>query len=380
MKGKVRTTTPRATYRSVKNLFPSTGAMGRLVLRNKTPVSTGSRLSLGSRTPSSTITRRPSGGGPSGGPQFNGTFKRVQWVKGRKTAAKRRWGKFVSKVRTATNSDVNKAHFLVHRTVRIESLINRCGWSEITYNTNIDLREARRNCIFNTGALAQPYDLEKLRVLNVVVDIAITNPTNVCTYVDMWEVVPKGPQQGTAGLTPLTWLTEIENNYDNSSQGASNSAFAGTVGQVGASFYHLPAFWQKWVALKRTRMLLQPGECSTRQIRMPRDWVWNPQSSTLNGVESTLTTYNKMTRFIVFQIWGQPINSQATKTDIAYSATALNIAYHVDYTIAQVPQFRQSATTNAVPSNVWVRQALPTITDGQVVDMLNSTIEAVARA
>jgi hypothetical protein len=329
----------------------------------------------------------------------NGHFSKVQYRKppvNRKKTKLRR--KFYKRVMRVINANTEKAHYIVQRTKRISTNLNLTSFDEIEFNTNIDFDNARKYCEKN-NTTNSPMDKEKLHIRSMVLDLFLTNPTNICTYVDVYEITPKYLNSDESSFaTPTKWLNLMSNQLANYGQPAGNSINFGTnVMPVGSSVFHVPGFFQKFKVKRKTRMLLQPGECHTRQIRWSKDFIWNPSSSNSVTVEPQDVTgfqpletatgvavqtrepaynrivvqNNKKTRYILFHVWGQPVNDNATKTIIGTSGAAVNIVYTVDYCVSQLPYVRNN---QIMPNNVWVNSGLGTVITPVAVQEFNAPI------
>jgi len=329
---------------------------------------------------------------------FNGHFRKVQWKKPRRNYKKvRRYRRFARKVNAVINAGSEKAHFVVQRSLRVQAPPGKSACNELVIQANNDLLEARRKCVFNTSSDGG-FDLDKLHVNNVVCDMYMTNPTNVCVYADVYEIYAKPVGSGANFNSPLTWIAHIDNSdtINNLGQGASSqfreAPTSDNLGvfQIGSSLFQCSPFFSKFKIYKKTRSLLQPGECMTKQFRYSKDWVWDPkkylsdsntggfvfpvaQTESIPPVQVNVVSSghqlvqplnNKRTKWLVLQIWGQPINSEVSKSSITTTGAALNIVYTIDYTIRQVPLVRQAQVK---ASNVWVQGQYPVITDGRIV-------------
>lgn len=338
---------------------------------------------------------------------FMGKFRKTIWRKPRvnKKAYKRR-KKFYKKVMGVVNSNHDKAHFIVQRTLRMEAENGLVNYNQIAICNNGDLLEARRRCIFNdTASVVRPYDRNKLHVLNVAVDMYITNPTNVCLYMDVYEIKRRGLPSTSVVETPLEWLNFClqHNNYDNVAQLNANVLYqgSGTI-QPGGSPFQVPGFFQKFKIYKKTRHLLQPGHCETVQWRQTTDFTFDTKmlmdqaqqigasflpigtdavtgaivGQSTRNLTRNVDQNNKKTKWFMYFIWGQPINDVADKNKITTSACALNIAYTIDYTVAQVVEKTQQG---AAVNNIWVNAPFPTVS-GQVVNADGSLIQPILEA
>ncbi|MFN7341593.1 MAG: hypothetical protein ACK5VI_11000, partial [Opitutia bacterium] len=232
------------------------------------------------------------------------------------------------------------------------------------------------------------YDLNKLRLINTHVEIFMVNPTNACVYVDMYEIKRKGGKsQDDQAETPRTWLQR----YIESSAITSNAAqpLLNTVAPlanqyaIGFDLFQVPAFFQKWKIVKKTRSLLQPGECVTRTVKRHPDWIWDPKQhgrdrevlavNTVNGINQMqiLSKNNKKTVHLLFKIFGQVTNEAANKANVGFTEAALNVAWTEDITVAQVADY---APTGVARGNVWVEAQFPTIANAPFVQEFNAPI------
>lgn len=320
----------------------------------------------------------------------NGHFSKTVWTKKSNKKSYKKFKTFRNKVQKAINDNSNKAHYIKQGTLRIDSVSGRAAIASFAIIQNNDLQEARRKTIFNQS-LVQNYDKNKLRVLNDHVEIFMVNPTNVCVYVDMYEIVRKGVANTNTEETPTQWL----NAYINTSFNIANNAgqpVANTIVPalgsytIGFDVFQVPAFFQKWRIVKKTRSLLQPGECVTKTVKKVSDWIWDPNKyntesaqTAVSGVQqqSTLNTNNKMTRHFMFRIFGQLANETAAKSTIGFTEAALNIGWTEDITVAQVNDY---APTGVARNNVWVDSQFPTIALPNIVQEYNAPIVAYAEA
>nr|QXN75698.1 MAG: capsid protein [Virus sp.] len=275
------------------------------------------------------------------------------------------------------NANTEKAHYIVQRTKRVSTVLNRTGFDEVEFNTSSDFELARDYCVKNS-VTNTPMDKEKLHIRSMVMDLFLTNPTNVCTYVDLYEVTPKYlVSDESVYNTPVKWLNNINLYNNNFGQPSFNQMNLGTNQMAfGSSIFQVPQFFQKFKIKRKTRMLLQPGECHTRQIRWSKDFIWNPKQNNSIQIEAqnvsgpqpletntavpvisknpaylkNIQQNNKKTRYLLFHIWGQPVNDNTTKTTIGTSSCAINIVYTIDYCVSQLPYVRNN---QVAPNNVW---------------------------
>jgi len=319
----------------------------------------------------------------------NGKFRRVVWKKKRPSYRAKRFKKFRGKVMAAVNASKDKAHYIKQSTLRIESTVGRARIGSLLLTANSTLQEARRKTIFNTS-LASNYDKNKLQVINSHVDIFMVNPTNACVYVDMYEVVRKGRPQSNVEEDPATWLNYYVTSNDitaNTGQPALNRlATAADTYSIGFDVFQVPAFFQKWSVLKKTRTLLQPGECVTKTIKRTMDWTWDPKlysdqsaPTTVDGVQTQglLTNNNKKSLHLLFKVFGQVINEPTpVQQNITFSPGAINIAWTEDITIAQVHDYAPLGTARA---NAWVSNQFGS-TIGQFIQEFNAPVVTFAEA
>lgn len=321
-----------------------------------------------------------------------GHFKKVVWKARRQTRKRRRFKKFRGKVMKSINDMADKSHYIRQGTIRIDSEPSRCAIGEFSFLDNITLLEARRKTIFNQST-TQNYDLNKLRVINTHIEIFMVNPTNACIYVDQYEIKRKGKGAIDQTETPRTWLQSFIETTDitrNNAQPVANSVLtANNQYAVGFDLFQVPAFFQKWKIVKKTRTLLQPGECVTRTVKRHPDWIWDPKQHSLatatsavnviNGVVQMgqLAKNNKKTVHLLFKIFGQVTNNNADKSIVGFTPAALNIAWTEDITIAQVADY---APNGVARGNIWVESQFPAIVAPQFIQEYNAPVVAYAEA
>lgn len=321
----------------------------------------------------------------------NGRFKKVMWRRKKPNAAKAKARKrFARKVRGVVAGFKDKSHYIVQNTLRIDGLSGRVCFGQLAFATNTDLLEARRKTIFNQSG-TQHYDQNKLYVMNHHVEIFMVNPTNTCLYVDMYDIRRKGTANQDNNESPLGWLETLSrstNAYDNTGQPQGNQIEDSTSNNyaVGFSLFQVPGFFSKFKIYKKTRILLQPGECVTKFFKRTKDWVWDPKkypTSTGNAATpapviqfpNTVALNNNKTSWIMFGIFGQVVNDATVKSTISFSPSALNIAYTEDFTISQVADY---APAGVARNNIWVTSPFPTIAVPNIVQQMEAPI--VARA
>lgn len=321
-----------------------------------------------------------------------GHFKKVVWKARRPTRGRRRFKKFRGKVMKAMNDIADKAHYIRQGTVRIDSEPSRTAIGEFSFLDNATLLEARRKTIFNQST-TQNYDMNKLRIINTHVEIFMVNPTNACIYVDQYEIKRKGKAAIDAAETPRTWLqtyVETNNITTNAAQAAANSILtAANQYAIGFDLFQIPQFFQKWKIVKKTRTLLQPGECVTRTVKRHPDWIFDPKQhavnaatgavDTINQVRQTgvLAKNNKKTVHLLFKIFGQVTNNNADKSIVGFTPAALNIAWTEDITVAQVADYAPNGVSR---NNIWVENQFPGILVPNFIQEYNAPIVAYAEA
>jgi len=323
----------------MKSKRPKTNSSSRKSFRFVRPKSTKSTLAVG--------------------PYRKTAFRRKKVNKFKRRARAR----FYRKVQNVIESDTPSGHY-IRKTPAVCTATQSglCGFTQLACCTTGDFILGVNKVHGDIAADDRKWLRSKVYLENVVNEIQFKNNTNACVNVDEYVIVNRNKTTNQSFASPRDWLNAYfaSNIVEGGQLGASGvvPSAAGNQGglatvssnaadglQSGTTLFHYPQFFQYYRILKKTRYLLQPGQCVSRQRRKSRNKTINLEQMTLppTGVNATapaLTPYatNKHTYWYLYLAWGEPVADDFVSTSINTGPCKIDFIHTIDYKFRVVPK------------------------------------------
>lgn len=200
------------------------------------------------------------------------------------------------------------------------------------------------------GQTAADFNDAKLFMLDVHAESMITNACNLNTHAIIYDVIARLDGFTTVNAGPVTAFTL---GFADGSTGAANDYLI-----PGATPYNNPRFTNAYKILKRTSIILAPGQTHTHTVRYPVNRTISKERLQLNGVGpiAGLTVYS----IVVFH--GTPYHDSATELVVGTSVAKLDIVrkdtirfIHLQQSYPVVDMTNQLSTVTA--GEQWVPNA-----------------------
>lgn len=325
----------------------------------------------------------------------SGSFRKTQFKRVKRSRrSMRRRGRFARKVTNVINKDCPKGHYLVRIPMQIDGGVGNCGFNQIAVGTTQHIIEGveQLTCARNINGGrtdTELYDRTKIHVTGRTLDIFLKNQSNCCVYVDEYIVVPKVHSGSMRSLpaestNPFSWLANYGKTSNVRDLPLGDVPFSTLnpspgVYKAGMTLFHYSQFFQNFKILKKTRMLLQPGECFTKQKRNNKTHIINMDK--LNVPDTTdvnLTSYNpnnKTTVYYFYIAWGEPTANSEDSQQVNSAAYNLDCYATIDYKFRIIPR---PPVKN--PNATYLKDQLPAFNLGRSVQTTNSTVNNFIKA